>query len=161
MHPRGEIAAPERRGEARGKPPRRRAWLRKPMVSKQIGERPTGNRPPASRPCLKGQRLHPTVVLPPKGDRDLALILPNPKDARGKPDLPPDQSGYRDERDWSIISRHLQASAEDIDVNVGGPCMEGAVPDEVHGRRSHHSTRSAGKPRTWGRVAACWEHRAK
>jgi hypothetical protein len=128
MHPRGEIAAPERRGEARGKPPRRRAWLRKPMVRKRIGIRPTGKAAPASRPCLMGQRLHPTTYAGSKGDRGLTDLMSSPKDVRGKPDLPPDQSGYRDERDGSLQSRCLQASAEDIDVNVGGPCVEGCSP---------------------------------
>jgi hypothetical protein len=139
--------------EARGKPPRRGAWLRKSMVSQRSGERPTGKNPPASRSCPTGQRPHPMGFPPPEDDRHWLFSPASATDVRGQPDLPSYRSGYRKERDGSIQSHHLQASAEDISVNVGGPYIEGAVPDETYGRRSRHSTRSAGKPCTGGRAA--------
>jgi hypothetical protein len=111
--------------EARGKPPRGRAWLRKPMVSKRSRKRPTGKLSPASRPCLMGQRLHPTVLITPKDDRGWLNPHTSPKDAQGQPALPLSQSGFREERLGSGISDHLQAFAEDIMVNVGGSDRHG------------------------------------
>jgi hypothetical protein len=52
-----------------------------------------------------------------------------------------------------VINRHLNDLVESIIMNVGGPYVEGVVPDEAHGRRSRHSSQSAGKPRTWRRAA--------
>ena len=99
-----------------------------------------------------GQRLHPMVLIIPEDDRGWLLNLTSLKDVSGQPDLPSDQSGFRKERLGLIISRHLNTLAEYIIVNVGGPYMEGAVPDETYGRWSRHSTRSAGKPCTGGRT---------
>ena len=42
--------------------------------------------------------------------------------------LPPNRSGFREERIGSIASPHLNASVEYISVNVGGPCGEGSSP---------------------------------
>jgi hypothetical protein len=59
-------------------------------------------------------------------------IIPAPKDVRGQLVLPPDRSGYREERDGSPISHHLQASAESITMNVGGPYAERCSPAMNH-----------------------------
>jgi hypothetical protein len=115
-------------GEARGKLPRCRAWLRTHMASQRSGERPTGKNPPASRSCPTGQRPHPMAFPPPEDDRHWRFSPASAMDVRGQPDLPSHRSGYREERDGSPISHHLQASGEDISVNVGGPCGEGCSP---------------------------------
>jgi hypothetical protein len=47
------------------------------------------------------------------------------KDVSGKPEIPADRSGYREERDGSDVSHRLKVTAEGISVNVGGPCGEG------------------------------------
>jgi hypothetical protein len=49
------------------------------------------------------------------------------KDVRGKPDLPFDQSGFREERLGSLESPHLSVSVEYIVVNVGGSGMDAKV----------------------------------
>jgi hypothetical protein len=78
----------------------------------------------------------------------------SPKDIGGKPDVPADWSGFREERLGSIISSHLRASVEYIVVNVGGSGMDEGEQstDDIPERRRRHSTRSVGKPRTWGRT---------
>jgi hypothetical protein len=48
----------------------------------------------------------------------------SPKDVSGKPALPVDRLGFRDERFGSRISSHLRASVEYIIVNVGGSDMD-------------------------------------
>jgi hypothetical protein len=98
------------------------------MVSKRNGEKPTGKLPPASRSCLMGQRPHPMVVKIPTDGRDGGSQVTSQKVIRGKPDIPSDRSGYREERDGSDISRHLRVPAEYIIVNVGGSCGEGCSP---------------------------------
>jgi hypothetical protein len=98
------------------------------MVSQRSRERPMGNGTPASRPCLMGQRPHPMVPELPEDGQGWAVIDTSPTRAKGQPDLPSHRSGYRDERDGSLISDHLQAFAEYIMVNVGGPCGEGCRP---------------------------------
>jgi hypothetical protein len=75
-----------------------------------------------------GQRPHPMVRQVPEDGRGWAGLVPSPKDDRGQPELPSVWSGYREERDGSIISRHLNTSVEYITVNVGGPCGEGSSP---------------------------------
>ena len=64
----------------------------------------------------------------PKDDRGWLVRFTSQKDIRGKPEIPSDRSGYREERDWSIDSLHLNASVEYIVVNVGGPYGEGSSP---------------------------------
>jgi hypothetical protein len=54
------------------------------------------------------------------------------KDVWDQPALPPDRSGFREERLGSAISSHLNASVEYIAVNVGGPCVEGSSPPMKH-----------------------------
>jgi hypothetical protein len=115
-------------GEARCKPPRRRAWLRKCMVSKRSDERPTGNPTPASTPCTMGQRPCPTVVPIPEDVRSWLAILTSSKEVRGQPEIPSDRSGFREERLGSVMSHHLNTSVEYIVVNVGGSCGEGSSP---------------------------------
>jgi hypothetical protein len=115
-------------GEARCKPPRGRAWLRKHMMSKRSDKRPTRNRVPASIPCTMGQRPHPMVVVFPKDGRDWICVCASPKDVRGQPELPSNRSGFREERIGSWISHHLRASVEYVVVNVGGPGGEGSSP---------------------------------
>jgi hypothetical protein len=66
--------------------------------------------------------LGPTEV------RGWAIGVTSPKDVRGQPALPSDRSGYREERIGSVISPHLNASAEYIIVNEGGPYGEGCSP---------------------------------
>jgi hypothetical protein len=114
--------------EVRCKPPRRGAWLRTHTASKRSDKRPTGNRPPASRPCTMGQRLHPMVRSIPEDDRSWLAVSTSIKDVRGKPVLPSDRSGFREERLGSDISHHLRVSVECTVVNVGGPCGEGSSP---------------------------------
>jgi hypothetical protein len=63
----------------------------------------------------------------PKDDRGLGVSRPSPKDDRGQPGVPSIQSGYREERDWSVISHHLHTSVEYIVVNVGGSGMDAKV----------------------------------
>jgi hypothetical protein len=119
-------------GEARGKPPRGRAWLRTHMVSQRRNEKPTGNQSPASISCTMGQRLHPMVRRLPKDGRGWVNRVSSRKDVRGQPELPSVQSGFRDERLGFITSSHLRVSMEYIVVNVGGPCVEGSSPPMKH-----------------------------
>jgi hypothetical protein len=79
-----------------------------------------GNAAPASRPCTTGQRPRPTVLAFPKDDRSWLLDSTSPKDVSGKPELPADRSGFREERLGLEISRHLNTLVEYIVVNVGG-----------------------------------------
>jgi hypothetical protein len=79
-----------------------------------------------------GQRLHPMVYTFPKDDRGWRGSTANPKDIKGKPVLPPDQSGFREERIGSSKCPHLRASVEYIVVNVGGLCGEGSSPPMKH-----------------------------
>jgi hypothetical protein len=60
----------------------------------------------------------------PKDDRGWVVLVPSPKDVSGKPDLPADRSGFRNERIGSGISRHLNTLAEYTVVNVGGSGMD-------------------------------------
>jgi hypothetical protein len=98
------------------------------MASKRMDERPTGNHAPVSRPCTMGQRLRPMVIDVPEDDRDWRNLVASPKDVRGQPELPSDQSGFREERLGSLISPRLRESAEYIVVNVGGLHMEMSSP---------------------------------
>jgi hypothetical protein len=75
-----------------------------------------------------GQRPHPMVPLVPTDDRSWLLRFTSPKVVRGKPDLPSDRSGFRDERLGSTINHHLNTSVECLVVNVGGLCVEGSSP---------------------------------
>jgi len=62
-------------------------------------------------------------------------------------------SGYREERDWSDISRRLKATVEYTIVNVGGSCGEGCSP--LMKRMSVGGVIVLGareSPRTWGRT---------
>ena len=114
--------------EARGKPPRCGAWLKRPMASQRSGERPTGKGTPASRPCLMGQRPHPRVLQSPQDDRDGPVWHASLKDVSGTPVLPADRSGDREEREGSAVSHRLKVTGEGIRVNVGGPGGEGCCP---------------------------------
>jgi hypothetical protein len=71
-----------------------------------------------------GQRPHPMAVHDPEDGRSWVSMDPSPKDVRDKPELPSDWSGYREERDWSVISHHLHTSVKYIVVNVGGSGMD-------------------------------------
>jgi hypothetical protein len=84
-----------------------------------------------------GQRPYPMVYLSPEDSRGWIGHVTSPKDDEGQPELPFVWSGYREERDWSLISHHLhtsvrldarKVSVEYIIVNVGGPCVEGSSP---------------------------------
>jgi hypothetical protein len=75
-----------------------------------------------------GQRPHPMAYFAPKDDRGWSRWNTSPKVVRGQPGLPPDRSGFRDERLGSLISSHLRASVEYVIVNVGGPGVEGSSP---------------------------------
>src|ERR671924_2303671 len=99
--------------------------------------------PGRNEPRSTGQRPRPMVGFIPKDDRGWRFAHASPKDVRGKPGLPSDRSGYREERDGLRKNRHLHDLVESITMNVGGPYVEGAVPDEAYGRRRPHSSRSA------------------
>ena len=75
-----------------------------------------------------GLRPHPMVVVLPEDDQSWLANSTSSKDVSGQPDVPADRSGFREERLGSMISRHLNTSAESIGVNVGGPCVEGCSP---------------------------------
>jgi hypothetical protein len=75
-----------------------------------------------------GQRLHPMVHQSPKDDRGWVFPCPSPKNVRGQPEIPSDQSGFHEEWHGSIISHRLSVPAECIIVNVGGPYGEGSSP---------------------------------
>jgi hypothetical protein len=68
------------------------------------------------------------VLQIPQDDRDWPVWHASLKDVSGKPDLPADRSGYREERDGSDVSHRLKVTGEGISVNVGGPCGEGCCP---------------------------------
>jgi hypothetical protein len=68
------------------------------------------------------------VLQIPKDARDWLVGNASLKDVNGKPEIPADRSGYREERDWSDISRRLNATAEYTIVNVGGSRGEGCSP---------------------------------
>jgi hypothetical protein len=71
----------------------------------------------------------------PEDDRNWLAVVASPKDVSGQPELPADQSGFREERLGSTISYHLNASVEYIIVNVGGFDMDAevAVGTKCHG----------------------------
>ena len=98
------------------------------MVRKRSDKRPTGKSALASTSCTRGRRPHPMVFVVPKDDRGWSVQCTSPKDVRDQPELPPNRSGFREERLGSVISHHLNASVEYISVNVGGPCGEGSSP---------------------------------
>jgi hypothetical protein len=60
----------------------------------------------------------------PEDDRSWLILAASSKDVSGKPELPANRLGFRDERLGSIVSRHLNTSAESITVNVGGFDMD-------------------------------------
>jgi hypothetical protein len=68
------------------------------------------------------------VLRLPTDDRGWTLGPSSPKDVSGQPEIPADQSGFREERLGSIISPCLRASVEYITVNVGGSHMEMSSP---------------------------------
>jgi hypothetical protein len=68
------------------------------------------------------------VLYFPKDDQGWWGTDTSQKDVIGKPELPGDRSGFRDERLGSIESPHLRVSVEYIVVNVGGLCVEGSSP---------------------------------
>jgi hypothetical protein len=63
----------------------------------------------------------------PEDDRGWLVSNTGPKDVRDKPELPPNRSGFREERLGSLTSSHLRASVEYIIVNVGGSGMDAKV----------------------------------
>ena len=149
-------------GEARGKPPRRRAWLRKHTVSTRSDERPTGNPPPAPIPCLMGQRAHPKVRHIPADGRGWLVYFTIPKHVKDQPVLPLDRSGFRKERIGSLI-KSPPTCLRRVHHGERGRPRRGGVPSpkEAHGRRRPHSSQSTGKPRTGRRGPACWDVRRK
>jgi hypothetical protein len=114
--------------EARGKPPRGGAWLKRPRASQRSGESPPGTGIPASRPGLLGQRPHPLVLQIPQDDRAWPGWHARRKAVRGTPEIPADRSGYREEREGSAVSHRLKGTGEGSGVNVGGPGGEGCCP---------------------------------
>ena len=64
----------------------------------------------------------------PKDDRRWRVPSSITKDVRGQLVLPPDRSGYREERDGSVISHHLRYVVESITMNVGGLLAEVCSP---------------------------------
>jgi hypothetical protein len=148
-------------GEARCKPPRGRAWLRECMVSQRSDKRPTGNRPPAtlylaylaSTTRSTGQRPHPMVLYVPKDDRGWTRFIASPKDVRGQLGLPPDRSGYREERDWlQSPPKHFRRVHCHERGRLWCACEGEQSTEDIPERRRRHSTRKAGKPSTWGRT---------
>lgn len=75
-----------------------------------------------------GQRPYPMVRQIPEDNRDWRLRGTRLKVVRDQPALPPDWSGFREERIGSVESRHLRATAEYTIVNVGGSHAEGCSP---------------------------------
>jgi hypothetical protein len=139
-------------GEARGKPPRSRAWLRTHRVSQRSDQRPTGNRAPASRPCLMGQRPHPMASHLQRVTEDGEKRIPSQR-------IPEvnltDPLVGRD----SAKSGLGQHKSPPTCVRRGHRCERGRPrrggvpsPNEAHGRRRRHNTLRAGKPSTWGRA---------
>jgi hypothetical protein len=74
-----------------------------------------------------GQRPRPMVSQVPEDDRGWIALISSQKDVSGKPELPADRSGFREERLGSTESHHLNTSAEYIVVNVGGSGMNAKV----------------------------------
>ena len=72
------------------------------------------------------------VLQIPKDDRDWPVWHASLKDVSGKPDIPADRSGYREERDGSDVSHRLKVTAEGIRVNVGGLRAEVSSPPMNH-----------------------------
>lgn len=107
------------------------------MVSKRSDERPTGNRPPVTLylayleglgPGLRGSdRTQQWVMVYWVTEADWRSLSAR-KDVRGQLELPSDRSGYREERDGSVISHHLNTSVESIIMNVGGLLAEVSSP---------------------------------
>jgi hypothetical protein len=136
--------------EARCKPPRSGAWLRKHMARKRMDERPTGNGTPASRPCTRGQRPHP-------------MADPPPKDVRG---------GHVSANRISEVNLNYPLIGRDSTTSGLGHsestptcfrrvhhCERGRLAcggeqstSETGKRRRRHSTRRTGKPSTGGRT---------
>jgi len=59
------------------------------------------------------------------------MCMSKPKGCQRLLELPSGRSGYREERDGSKISHHLNTFVESIAMNVGGPYVESAVLDEA------------------------------
>jgi hypothetical protein len=106
------------------------------MVSKRSDERPTEKVLPATlylayldvtHPGLRGSdriiRCEAFRIMVEAGH----FIFPAQRMLEVNLILPSSRSGYREERDGSGISRHLQVPAESIIMNVGGPYVEGSI----------------------------------
>jgi hypothetical protein len=152
-------------GEARGKPPRSQAWLRTHMVSKRSDERPTGNRTPAtlylaylaSITRSTGQRPHPRTEIASKDDRGWEPGLPAQRLAEVNL-FTLCLVGIPRGAGWVIYKSPPTHVRRVRHCERGRPMRGGEQsPSEARGRRRLHSSRSAGKPRTWRREPACWD----
>jgi hypothetical protein len=121
-------------GEARGKPPRGRGWLRSHTASpyeagfdlREIAPLSRHNLPPpgvAPKECT-GQRAGCRQGATATGDTS----VPGPTDEASNLDIPGLRSGFRHERRGSLGNRCLRYFAECIGVNVGGSHMERSSP---------------------------------
>src|SRR4029453_8906643 len=103
-------------GEARGKLPRCRAWLRNHKVSpNEAGFDLREIFPPVSRPCPMGQQPRPP------GRPRLVTERYQSKGRQRPPESPFGGLGFRKERLGSQGNRHLRDAVESATVNMGDP----------------------------------------
>ena len=55
-------------------------------------------------------------------------VMFHPNGCQGSTGLLPDRSGYREERDWLPVNRHLHDLVESMTMNVGGLYVEMSSP---------------------------------
>jgi hypothetical protein len=152
--------------EARGKPPRRGAWLRDHMASSSEADFNLRGSAPLPHLARRGSRCVDGIQFFCRTLRDSTQSRYCQKDGTGRPDIPCAHRGACNSRYRLVDNRRLSDLVESITVNMGD------LPDDVNGSGSRevatppkssdasgrsqrgHSTRSAGKPRTWGRATA-------
>ncbi len=121
-------------GEARGKPPRGRGWLRSHMASPYEACVDLRESAPLSRHNLPTHGGSASCVygtasgLPTMGHRDWLHPSTSPKDETSHLDLPCLHSGFCKERLGSFGKRCLRDFVECICVNVGGLLAEVSSP---------------------------------
>ena len=149
-------------GEARGKLPRGRGWLRSNMASPYEACFDLREIAPLSRNNLPTHGVAPNEFTGQRAGRLLGATengytsVPFKKDETSYLDLPCLRSGFRKERLGSFGKRCLRYFVESICVNVGDSQQnvnERRSSEVCCESRSRHSSRRLGKPATWRRTA--------
>lgn len=156
-------------GEARGKPPRCRAWLRDRMVSSNEADLDLrGKAAPVSTPCPMGQSVsvrtyrrfvpRSTVAYLAMATRRMTWINLTYPMSTEKPTIV--GIGRKDNRHLTdlveSITRNLgDLSADDKESGSSGLVTTPKTSEASEGSQRGHSSLSTGKPCTWRRATAC------